>query len=1585
MPKIAGVIESTLSDEAFLARMALRHEARLLSSIGKLRDNITNLLTGLETTPAGRLKGVKVNLKQSQRLHKKIVNEFEKTYNKKVDDLLGDFSEIGSLVDKSYRHLGEAAKFTSIDSVMMNTLKEQTYGRYVQFGEQARDRIARSMYDSVVGQSKNSTLMKTIRGILTGHKDVRGRPMTTYAKGFAHDAVLNFHNQVNVKKGEDLGMSHFLYYGNLIDTSRSFCITRAGKAYSKSQIMSWDDMGWKGKSGPALQERGGYNCRHSWRPVRPEWLKDEEGLPVPREEIVGYMNKDLHPVAGGIVQKLDYQQLQLTAAQEKMSGFKAEQKIFKAKKAAGKASAAEVKAYSGLRKNIIQQEKVLRAYKAEIKELRDSLGKEGKKIIKKAKKSAKVVKTPKVKKVKKPKISKLVSSSTTTTLIETDSVRLIKYPGVSSKFLNESMDRLEKLPPHLRQIVADEHFDLVVGDHVTQVMPKLEGVTPRGWVNGTWDEAEGLCDPMRRKIVVTERKRDFGGYWVKPTKERADDVFWHEFGHGLDHSVSGDEIRSSQKKFIKAYKKDLKALDDSNFMHMDLDYFLQEGRSGRQETFAQMFTNLMGAVDETDIRRHFPNVKELMEEELGLVVKKAKKAKAAASGIKYLDNLDGEVWGESKFKKWYKGLSEKEIDALASYKSSTFDQGVGKEIFEDINDYLRKGEKISSGNKKLIPLIDKALSKGVIPDDIIVYRGTSKRMIELLEKKVGKVVRDKSFMSTTLYKGTADDFAGLHNGVTLKIKVPKGTRGAYLGFEDIDYQALSEGEVLLQRGAKMRVLGKRYKVTTKYGYETYLDVEIVPSKVGSKVAKVIKTPEVVKVAKKKKSFTPTPSASWTKKVKSHHKKTDKIWASYRNMSVEEYTIAADKAVKELVDKADVYIRVNPKNLKSILEDGRFKSQFETNTSKGHLNHFFRKGHEKKIFGYETKMAPELRPIYGYLNEGTNGIQKGGLGQYGRIRIKFKDSVRSRTTFTIGDSIDDIGGNQAHAVFQPESLRNPSRLADYPSYNISLDKKDYNYIGKSWQKDPLDYVSVNKKEGFEYWEAQIHRGVSTDDIEHIYFTKAPDTATKELLRQSKIKWSVDKGKKISLKPVPKAVMSKSKAEEWVGDFITTSRLSDLPEEEVLNYLKTSVKGELKVYRGIGAIKQRFTVENWEKLDDLKVGDTVPTWLTRQSGVSSYTKKKSLAKKYAEGTIEIVVEADVPEGAIIADLEALGKALKKEGSSLDIEDLKYMIADKEVIIQEPIKARIISIRKAGRQLPPAPPARPMTAIGDMAECLIGGKPSACSDYVKSGNTWLLKGKEVSTKVAKKLDDMNIPSVWSEVVVSTAPNRRIQVVGRNVKGKLVYRYSAEHNADSKIKNFNNIKLFNKDMPTIRKSIWQGMNEGDPRAFLLEIENRTAIRIGTAADLDAKVKAYGLTTLQNEHIVINGNNIKFNFVAKKGIPASYELTDRRLADWLRERKKATMPGEMLFPDIPAKKLNDFLKKISGKNYTVKNFRTYHGTRIAYDELVKFAGVAMTPEKKKKLIKKVIKKVASFLHNTPVVADDSYIDPMVWEIIGGR
>ena len=244
----------------------------LEKSIKKLEKKIISHAAMLKTSK-GKLMSLKINFTHSKKLYKDIVILFEKEYGTAITKEVKRLDKIVGVVLLEFKGLEVATEFTAIDEDMINVLKKNTYAQFEQFGIDARRRVSQAMYDSIIAQAEFGELVSTFSGIMVGGKDVLGRSMSAYAKLYANDAIMNFHQSVLLQKAQTIGLEYFLYAGTAMATTRPFCRQRLMKVYSQEEIQSWD-FKWKGKSGPALTHRGGYNCRHHWRPIKKEWMED---------------------------------------------------------------------------------------------------------------------------------------------------------------------------------------------------------------------------------------------------------------------------------------------------------------------------------------------------------------------------------------------------------------------------------------------------------------------------------------------------------------------------------------------------------------------------------------------------------------------------------------------------------------------------------------------------------------------------------------------------------------------------------------------------------------------------------------------------------------------------------------------------------------------------------------------------------------------------------------------------------------------------------------------------------------------------------------------------------------------------------------------------------------------------------------------------------------------------------------------------------------------------------------------------------------------------------------------------------------
>ena len=152
----------------------------------------------------------------------------------------------------------------------------------------------------------------------------------------------------------------------------------------------------------------------------------------------------------------------------------------------------------------------------------------------------------------------------------------------------------------------------------------------------------------------------------------------------------------------------------------------------------------------------------------------------------------------------------------------------------------------------------------------------------------------------------------------------------------------------------------------------------------------------------------------------------------------------------------IAIRRGLRGALNISEEGRFKTQFETGTSGGYFDPIFREIAEENGLGVSSKVPHNVRPIYGYFSAGNPDIT-----DYGAVEFILKDSVRTRTTYTIGDSLEGFSGQYQIGG---------KRSADVAAWDDNIHSYMENGVRAS-----LTY------KGPPYVEAQIHGGLSLKDV------------------------------------------------------------------------------------------------------------------------------------------------------------------------------------------------------------------------------------------------------------------------------------------------------------------------------------------------------------------------------------------------------------------------------------------------------------------------------------------------------------------------
>jgi DNA topoisomerase I len=259
-----------------------------------------------------------------------------------------------------------------------------------------------------------------------------------------------------------------------------------------------------------------------------------------------------------------------------------------------------------------------------------------------------------------------------------------------------------------------------------------------------------------------------------------------------------------------------------------------------------------------------------------------------------------------------------------------------------------------------------------------------------------------------------------------------------------------------------------------------------------------------------------------------------------------------------------------------------------------------------------------------------------------------------------------------------------------------------------------------------------------------------------------------------------------------------------------------------------------------------------------------------------------------------------------------------------------------------------------------------------------------------VLERIRKIVIPPAWTDVWISAWPNGHLQATGRDARGRKQYRYHPRWRERRGAENFGRMISFAKALPKIRRRAERDLaKRGLPREKVLGAVIRllelTLIRVGN--DEYARLnRSFGLTTLRDRHARIRGSEVRFRFRGKGGIMHEVGLRDRRLASIVRRCQE--LPGQDLFQyvdeegvnrNVTSDDVNEYLRDISGGDFTAKDFRTWAGTLLAYRALR-----ALQPEDHgtaaRKNVAEAMKVTAERLGNTPAVARGSYVHPAVLE-----
>jgi DNA topoisomerase I len=259
---------------------------------------------------------------------------------------------------------------------------------------------------------------------------------------------------------------------------------------------------------------------------------------------------------------------------------------------------------------------------------------------------------------------------------------------------------------------------------------------------------------------------------------------------------------------------------------------------------------------------------------------------------------------------------------------------------------------------------------------------------------------------------------------------------------------------------------------------------------------------------------------------------------------------------------------------------------------------------------------------------------------------------------------------------------------------------------------------------------------------------------------------------------------------------------------------------------------------------------------------------------------------------------------------------------------------------------------------------------------------------TQVLRRIKALAVPPAWTNVWICPFADGHIQATGRDAKGRKQYRYHPGFREVRESTKYEHLVEFAESLSVIRTKVREHMAlRGLPRekvlATVVHLLETTLIRVGND-DYARQNSSFGLTTLKTRHVAVNGNEVRFRFTGKSGKQWSLSVKDRRIAKIIRACQE--LPGQELLQyldeegrpqDVTSNDVNAYLKEITDKDITAKDFRTWAGTVLAARTLhgmTRFESAAQA----KRNLRAAITDVAARLGNTPTICRKCYVHPEV-------
>jgi DNA topoisomerase I len=275
----------------------------------------------------------------------------------------------------------------------------------------------------------------------------------------------------------------------------------------------------------------------------------------------------------------------------------------------------------------------------------------------------------------------------------------------------------------------------------------------------------------------------------------------------------------------------------------------------------------------------------------------------------------------------------------------------------------------------------------------------------------------------------------------------------------------------------------------------------------------------------------------------------------------------------------------------------------------------------------------------------------------------------------------------------------------------------------------------------------------------------------------------------------------------------------------------------------------------------------------------------------------------------------------------------------------------------------------------------------------------GRVTDPEDIERIAELGIPPAWKDVWICPDACGHLQATGLDVAGRKQYLYHPQWRTRRDSEKFDEMMRFARALPTLRERVDEHLTGTDELtrdrvlACAVRLLDRGFFRIGSE-QYAAENESYGLATMRKEHVTLDPEQrgMVFDYTAKSGKRRIQGVVDPAVFDVVSALKRRRGGGPELlayrdgrsWSDVRSPDINEYLKQVTGDDFSAKDFRTWAATMLAAIALAVSGEVAATQTGRKRAVARAVKEVSHYLGNTPAVCRASYIDPRVIDRYNG-